>query len=48
MEWSVIGLDEKPKLNGGLVTLAGEIRNVQGTVAATLEAKLLVGNVTIY
>jgi 3-hydroxybutyryl-CoA dehydratase len=48
MEWLIMGLDEKPKLNGGLVTLAGEIRNVQGTVAATLEAKLLVGNETIY
>ncbi|MEQ9618527.1 MAG: MaoC family dehydratase [Deltaproteobacteria bacterium] len=48
MEWTVTGLDEKPKLNGGLVALSGEIRNTEGTVAATLEAKLLVGNETIF
>lgn len=48
MEWTVTELDEKPKLNGGLVTLVGEIRNTEGTVAATLDAKILVGNETIF
>lgn len=48
MEWTVTELDEKKKLNGGLVTLAGEIRNAEGTVAATLDAKILVGNETIF
>lgn len=48
MEWIVTELDPKPKLNGGLVILSGEIRNAEGTVAATLEAKLLVGNETIF
>jgi len=48
MEWTISGLDEKPKLNGGLVALSGEIRNSEGTVQATLEAKILVGNETIF
>ena len=48
MEWEVTELDEKTKLNGGLVVLRGEIRNTEGTVASTLEAKLLVGNETIF
>ena len=48
MEWTVSELDEKPKLNGGLVTLSGEIRNTEGTVQATLMAKILVGNETIF
>lgn len=48
MEWEVTELDEKTKLNGGLVALRGEIRNTEGTVASTLEAKLLVGNETIF
>ena len=48
MEWTVTGLDPKPKLNGGLVVLSGEIRNTEGTVAATLEAKILVGNETVF
>lgn len=48
MEWTVTELDEKPKLNGGLVTLAGEVRNSEGTVAATLDAKILIGNETIF
>ncbi|TFG75740.1 MAG: hypothetical protein E4H21_08095 [Thermodesulfobacteriales bacterium] len=48
MEWTITELDEKPKLNGGLVALTGEIRNSEGTVQATLEAKILVGNETIF
>lgn len=48
MEWTVTELDEKPKLTGGLVALSGEVRNAESTVAATLEAKILVGNETIF
>ena len=48
MEWTITELDEKPKLKGGLVTLAGEVRNTEDTVQATLIAKLLVGNETIF
>ncbi len=48
MEWTVTELDPKPKLKGGLVVLSGEIRKTEGTVAATLEAKILVGNKTIF
>lgn len=48
MEWEVTELNEKKKLNGGLVALKGEVRNTEGTVAATLEAKILVGNETIF
>ncbi|MEM7008897.1 MAG: MaoC family dehydratase [Thermodesulfobacteriota bacterium] len=48
MEWTITELDEKPKLNGGLVTLAGEVRNTQDTVQASLTAKILVGNETIF
>jgi len=48
MEWTVSELDEKPKLNGGLVALSGEIRDTEGTVQATLEAKILVGNEVIF
>jgi 3-hydroxybutyryl-CoA dehydratase len=48
MEWEVAELEEKTKLNGGLVALSGEVRNSEGAVAATLEAKILVGNETIF
>lgn len=48
MEWTVTELDEKPRLNGGLVTLSGQVRNVDEKVLATLEAKILVGNETIF
>jgi acyl dehydratase len=48
MEWTVKELDEKPKLNGGLVSLSGEVRNMEEKVLATLEAKILVGNETIF
>jgi acyl dehydratase len=48
LEWTITELDEKPKLNGGLVALSGEIRNTEDTVQATLEAKILVGNETIF
>jgi hypothetical protein len=41
-------LDEKPKLNGGLVALSGEVRNMEEKILATLEAKILVGNETIF
>jgi acyl dehydratase len=48
MEWTVMELDEKPKLNGGLVALSGEVRNMEEKILATLEAKILVGNETIF
>lgn len=48
MEWTVEELDAKPKLNGGLVVLSGEVRGLDGTVLATLGAKILVGNETIF
>jgi len=48
MEWVVKSLDEKPKLDGGLVFLSGEVKNQEGTVSATTEAKLLVSNKTIF
>ena len=48
MEWTVTELDEKPKLNGGLVGLSGEIRNAEGTIQATVAAKILVGNEMIF
>lgn len=48
MEWTVTALDEKPKLNGGLVALSGEVRNTEEKVLATLEAKILVGNETVF
>ncbi len=48
MEWKITELDEKPKLNGGLVTLSGEVRDTEGTAQATLMAKLLVGNEVIF
>ncbi len=48
MEWTVKELDEKPKLKGGLVALSGEVRNMEEKVLATLEAKILVGNETIF
>jgi len=48
MEWEVKELDPKPKLDGGLVSLSGEVKNQSGTVVATTEAKLLVSNKTIF
>jgi Acyl dehydratase len=48
MVWEVKELDEKPKLNGGLVSLYGEIKNQDGKVVATTEAKLLVSNTTVF
>lgn len=48
MEWEVQTLDEKPKIDGGLVHLSGEVKNQQGIIAATAEAKLLVSNKTIF
>lgn len=48
MEWTVNELDEKPKLNGGLVVLAGEVRNTEDKILATLEAKILAGNETVF
>ena len=48
MEWEVKELDPKPKLDGGLVSLSGEIKNQNGTVVATTEAKLIVSNKTIF
>ncbi len=48
MEWVVKSLDEKPKIDGGLVSLSGEVKNKEGTVSATTKAKLLVSNKTIF
>lgn len=48
MEWEVKRLEEKPKIDGGLVDLSGEVKNQQGIVAATAEARILVGNKTIF
>ncbi len=48
MEWKVTELDEKPKLNGGLVVLEGEVRNAEGEILATTDVKLLVANDTIF
>jgi len=48
MEWEVKELDAKPKLNGGLVALSGQVTNQEGKVVATTEAKLLVSNTTIF
>ena len=48
MEWEVKELDAKPKLNGGLVALSGQITNQDGKVAATTEAKILVSNTTVF
>lgn len=48
MKWTVAELDPKPKLNGGLVVLDGEVTKQDGTVASTLQAKILVGNETIF
>lgn len=48
MEWTVTELDTKSKLNGGIVTLSGEVRDTEDTVQATLGAKILVGNETIF
>ena len=48
MEWEVKKLEEKPKIGGGLVDLSGEVKNQQGIIAATTEAKILVSNKTIF
>jgi acyl dehydratase len=42
IEWTVIGLEPKEKLRGGLVTLRGSCRNQDGVEAANAEAKMLV------
>jgi len=48
MIWEVAELVEKKKLDGGLVTLKGQVTNTEGKVLATTDAKLLVGNQTIF
>lgn len=48
MEWEVKRLEEKPKIDGGLVDLSGEVKSQQGIVAATGEARILVSNKTIF
>ena len=48
MRWTVEALDPKPKLDGGLVELAGEVIKPDGTVTSKMSAKLLVGNKTIF
>jgi acyl dehydratase len=46
--WEVKTLEEKPKIDGGLVSLSGEVKNQRGIIAATAEAKILVSNKTIF
>ena len=48
MTWEVAELEEKKKLDGGLVKLKGQVTNTEGKVLATTDAKLLVGNQTIF
>jgi len=48
MQWRVSELEPKPKIDGGLVTLNGEVANQEGIPAATTNAKLLVGNKPIF
>jgi 3-hydroxybutyryl-CoA dehydratase len=48
MEWEVKRLEGKPKIDGGLVDLSGEVKNQQGIIAATAEAKILISNKTIF
>ncbi|MBI4228759.1 MAG: dehydratase [Deltaproteobacteria bacterium] len=48
MEWEVKKLEDKPKIDGGLVALSGEVKNQEGIIAATAEAKILVSNKTIF
>jgi acyl dehydratase len=48
MEWEVKRLEEKPKIDGGLVDLSGEVKNQDGIIAATTEARILVSNKTIF
>jgi 3-hydroxybutyryl-CoA dehydratase len=48
MEWEVKMLEEKPRIDGGLVDLSGEVKNQQGIIAATAEARILVSNKTIF
>jgi 3-hydroxybutyryl-CoA dehydratase len=48
MEWEVKGLEGKPKIDGGLVDLSGEVKNQEGTIAATTEARILISNKRIF
>ncbi len=48
MTWEVAELEEKKKLDGGLVKLKGQVSNTEGKILATTDAKLLVGNQTIF
>jgi acyl dehydratase len=42
--WTIVDKADKPKHGGGIVTLDGACRNQDGTVVATAQAKMLVGN----
>jgi acyl dehydratase len=42
--WKVVSKDDKPKHNGGVVTLTGRCTNQNGTEVANAEAKMLVAN----
>lgn len=42
--WRIIGKDDKPRHNGGVVSLAGRCTNQNGTEVANAEAKMLVAN----
>jgi acyl dehydratase len=42
--WVIVDKSDKPKHGGGIVSLDGECRNQDGTVVATAQAKMLVGD----
>lgn len=42
--WKITGKDDKPKHNGGVVSLTGRCTNQNGTKVANAEAKMLVAN----
>ena len=48
MEWEVKTLKQKSRIDGGLVHLSGQVKNQQGIIAATAEAKILVSNKSIF
>lgn len=42
--WTAVARDDKPKHDGGMVSLTGVCTNQDGTVVAEAEAKMLVAN----
>ncbi len=41
-EWTIVGLEPKPKHHGGVVVLEGVCRNQEGTIVADADARILV------